>query len=160
MDFVHLIWAALSDPIVVAAAYTGGILLLADVLTGALKAYRSGSFQWVWLDAFVKTKVAGKYLPLLLLYIVAKATPDLPVADGVNPLATLASLGFAAFLASEIASIKSNVDSSIDTAPQGVTVPEVSTSYVLNSSTFTPVADEGVPPTLNTRGPDDGAALG
>lgn len=129
MDFVHLIWAALSDPIVVWAAYTGGILLVVDVLTGALKAYRTGSFQVVWLDAFVKSKVAGKYLPLLLLYIVAKATPDLPLADGVNPLATFASLGFAAFLASEVASIKGNVDGSVDTAPQGVTVPVVATTY-------------------------------
>ena len=147
MDFVHLIWAALGDPIVVAAAWTGGILLLADVLTGALKAYRSSSFQWVWLDAFVKSKVAGKYLPLLVLYVVAKATPDLAIGDGVNALATFASLGFAAFVASEIASIKGNVDSSVDTAPQGVTVPVVTNSYTVtggvNAGPIGPAAPQG-----------------
>lgn len=125
MDFVQLIQHAITDPIVASAFWTGGVLLLADAVTGALKAWRNGVFQWSWLDMFVKSKLAGKYLPLLILFIVAKATPDVAVGGGVNPLATFASLGFAAFIVSEIASIKGNVDSSQDTPPQGVTPPVV-----------------------------------
>lgn len=140
MDFVHLIWSALSDPVIVAAAYVGGILIVGDVATGSFKAIRIGAFQWIWLSAFVKSKIAGQYLPLLVVYVVAKATPDvaLPTGTDLNPLALLASTGFAAFIASEIASIKSNFDGSIDTPPQGVSNAAVGTVAVVGETTAEP----------------------
>jgi hypothetical protein len=148
MDFVHLIWAALSDPLVTSAAYIGGALIVLDAATGILKAWRNGSFKLSWLDAFVKTRIASKYLPLMLTYIVAKATPDIGLGGvaTVNPLAAFASASMAAFILSEIASIRGNFDdTALDNPPQGVVPPGDSPAVVTTTDQETdPVGDEAL----------------
>lgn len=115
VDFGSLIDQLFADPATSTAIY--GIVLLAflDFATGTLRSIADKTFAWSALDVWVRGKVAGRVIPLVLLLIAGQAAPDLTVLGlSVNILGATAMAGAATFAAAEVASIIENVNRNVE----------------------------------------------
>jgi hypothetical protein len=99
-------------------------LPIIDWVTGSLRAIASKTFSWDAFDVFVRTQIAGRAVPLVILIIVGRvitvAVPDTMQIPGLD-LSLLTGAGILAaipFLAVGIGSIISNVNPNVtDTVP-------------------------------------------
>ena len=115
MNIGDLITQLFADPATATAIY--GICLLAalDFATGTLRAIADKTFAWSAIDVWVRGKVAGRLMPLILLLVAGQAAPDLSVLGlDVNILGIVALTGSATFAAAELASIVENVNRKVE----------------------------------------------
>ena len=124
MDFLELIRDAFTNPILATFAYAGGLLILADAIFGALRAFQNDSFQLAWLYAFAKAK-GTLYIRILATFLFGAAIPTIELGDTSlpNPLFAYAGVEAAAFLGSLYASLRDNIAAKdVLSAPEGITV--------------------------------------
>ena len=118
MDFGHLVLAAFQGPTGIAI---WGVALLGalELVTGILKAVAKSQFTFDLVDVWVRTQLAGRILPIVVVLIAGAASPDFSVLGlDVNPLTTLGLAGAATYAASALASIVNNVNpAAADTPP-------------------------------------------
>lgn len=101
------------------------LLPVVQFVTGVLRAFSGGSFDLQYLDVFVRTDIAGRVLPLLLLIITGRiveiaAPAELSIPGLDIGIFTGAGVGFAVvYLVVVIKRIVDNVNpSKTDTLPQ------------------------------------------
>jgi hypothetical protein len=117
MDFGSLIRSTFNDPTFLSAVYGLCILAVVDLLTGVSRAFSDSTFTWALLDSWVRLKLAGRLIPILILLIAGQAAPDLTaIGLTINVLGATALIAAATFAASELASIVANVNPATPTA--------------------------------------------
>lgn len=118
MQFGQLVVSAFQGPTGV-AIWGVAILALVELVTGVLKAFASSQFSFSLIDVWVRTQLAGRILPIIVLLIASAAAPDFSVLGvDVNILTTAGLAAAATYAASAVASIVSNVTpSATDTPP-------------------------------------------
>jgi hypothetical protein len=88
-------------------------LPLVDFLTGVLRAFANGTFELHRIDVFVRTQIAGRALPLIVLLILGRAitvsAPDALVIPGLD-LSILTTGGLIAAVPFLVATAKSILD--------------------------------------------------
>lgn len=119
MDFGHLIVSAFAGTTGV-AIYGVAILGLVELVTGILRAFASKQFDVALIDVWVRTQLAGRILPIVIILVAGAAAPDLSVLGvSVNILSTSGVAAAAVYAASALASIVGSVN------PQTADVPPV-----------------------------------
>lgn len=111
MEFGTLIGNMFSDPIVSNAFWAVLGLCILNFVLGSLRAFSNKVFEVTALDAWIRTDVAGRVLPILITLLAAQALPDLSVF-GVTGEAALNAFGLAqaaAYIVATLGSIASNV---------------------------------------------------
>lgn len=111
MEFGSLISGMFSDPIVANAFWAVLGLCFLNFVLGSLRAFSNKVFELSALDAWIRTDVAGRVLPILITLLAAQALPDLSVF-GVTGEAALNAFGLAqaaAYIVATLASIAANV---------------------------------------------------
>jgi hypothetical protein len=106
--------------------YSLVIAAILDTLSGIWAAQVSGNLTWKYISEFVKSHVLQKIAPIMLLFLAAVSVGGTDTAAGAA-LMTLGGGSVAAYLASVVASISSNVSDGQDKtkglpssiAPQG-----------------------------------------
>jgi hypothetical protein len=94
------------------------ILWVVELVTGIARAFASGQFKWDLVDVSVRTQLAGRIVPIVVVLIAGAATPDLSVLGvTVNVLTTAGLAAAATYAAAAVASIVGNLN------PQTVDVP-------------------------------------
>jgi hypothetical protein len=106
------------DGIMAGIAASAGLLLpilyslliaaLFDTVSGVWAAYQSGNFKWSYIAEFVRSHVLFKITPIILQLALAVGVGGTDSALGVT-LVTSGGLSAAAYLASVVASIGSNL---------------------------------------------------
>lgn len=88
-----------------------------DLLTGVSRAIADGTFTFGLLDVWVRTKIAGRVVPIALVLLFGTVIGDVSVGDfHFNVLTTAAMAAAITFLAAEAASIVANLQ---PTTPHG-----------------------------------------
>lgn len=111
MQFGQLISGMFSDPIVSNAFWAVIGLCLLNFVLGSLRAFANHVFELTALDAWIRSDVAGRVLPILITLLAAQALPDLSVF-GVTGEAALNAFGLAqaaAYIVATLASVAINV---------------------------------------------------
>jgi hypothetical protein len=118
MDFGHLVLAAFQGPTGI-AIWGIAVLAAVELVTGVLKAFAKSQFSLTLIDVWVRTQLAGRVLPIVIVLVAGAASPDFSVLGlDVNPLTALGLAGAATYAASAIASIMDNVNpAAADTPP-------------------------------------------
>jgi hypothetical protein len=103
------------------AIYGLTVLILLNAALGIAKAISNGTFDWKWLDLFVRTKIAGRLVPITVVLGAGVLAPDLSVLGLEVNLLTAAGLAAAIpVAASEAASILENIQfGQPDRPPEG-----------------------------------------
>ena len=113
-----MIAEAFADPQVNFVLLLLVVLPVVQFVTGVLRAFSNGTFELQLLDVFVRTDIAGRVLPLLILIItgrlVESQAPDTLTIPGLDiGIFTSAGIGFAVvYLVVVIRNIVSNVNPS------------------------------------------------
>ena len=98
------------------------LLLFADAVTGAIKAWQSatGTFKWEWLYLFARTKGTPLVTGAVFL-VLGQISPDMSVVDVPVDFFTVTGMGILGPLGiSLVASIGNNLKGDVpDEAPQG-----------------------------------------
>jgi hypothetical protein len=101
---------AFSDPALTSAIYGVIVLALLDVITGTARSISDKSFEWTALDVWVRTKVAGRVVPIIAVLLVGAFAPNLTVLGlSINILGATGVAAAATFAAAELASIVDNL---------------------------------------------------
>jgi hypothetical protein len=111
MGFGDLLTKLFGDPIAASAVWAVIVLCVSQFVLGSLRAWSNKTFAWSAFDAWIRTDVAGRVIPIILIFVVAKATPDLlvfgiPVESGLLAYGVLQA---GTYIISGVASIKDNV---------------------------------------------------
>lgn len=95
------------------------ILWLVELVTGVARAYAAGQFKWDLIDVAVRTQLAGRIVPIVVVLIAGAAAPDLSVLGVKVDVLTTAGLAAAAvYAAAAVASIVGNLNpQAVDVAP-------------------------------------------
>jgi hypothetical protein len=94
------------------------ILWLVELVTGISRAFASKQFDWELVDVSVRTQLAGRVIPIVVVLIAGAAAPDLSVLGvSINVLTTAGLAASATYAAAAIASIVGNLN------PQTADVP-------------------------------------
>jgi hypothetical protein len=110
MDFGHLVISAFQGT-TGTAIYGIAILGILELITGVLKAITKNVFSFMLVDVWVRTQLAGRILPIVVVLIAGAAAPDLSVLGiEVNVLTATGLAGAALYAASALASIVNNVN--------------------------------------------------
>jgi hypothetical protein len=118
MTLGDLIKALFADPITNAALQ--GVLLVAllELATGILRAFASKQFDFALVDVWVRTQLAGRVLPILLVLIASRVGGGIKVGDTDLNLLWAAGIAAAAvYAASAVKSIMDNLTQKTDTKP-------------------------------------------
>ena len=114
----EFIRAVVSDQVTNAVITLLIVLPLFDWLTGSLRAIANKTFAWAAFDVFVRTQLAGRAVPLILLLILgrtisvaAPSTLDIPGLD-LSVITGGGVLASVPFLAKLFTSILANVNPS------------------------------------------------
>jgi hypothetical protein len=117
VEFGKLVLDAFNGPSGIAiwgVALLGGL----ELVTGILKAVSKSQFDFTLVDVWVRTQLAGRILPIVVVLIAGAASPDFTVLGlDANPLTALGLTGAALYAASAIASIVSNVNPTAEDVP-------------------------------------------
>lgn len=118
MGFGELVQAAFNG-ITGTAIYGVAILGLLELATGILRAISSAQFTFSLIDVWVRTQLAGRILPIVLVLIAGAAAPDLSVLGLTINILTVTGLAAAAvYAATALTSILGNVNpQTADTLP-------------------------------------------
>jgi hypothetical protein len=109
MDFGHLIISAFQGPTGV-AIWGVSTLAALELVTGVLKALAKSTFKFELIDVWVRTQLAGRILPIVVVLAAGVVAPDFSVLGlEVNPLTTLGLAGAATYATTAIASVIDNV---------------------------------------------------
>lgn len=111
MNFTTIVTELFGDPLSGNAVVAVVLLSILQFAAGSIRAIANGSFMLTALSAWIRTDVAGRVLPILLIFITARAMPDLsmygvPVESG---LVAFGLLQAGSYIISAVASIKDNV---------------------------------------------------
>ena len=108
------------------AIYGLAVLILVNAALGTAKAVSNGTFDWKWLDLFVRTKIAGRLVPITVVLAAGQLAPDLTILGLDIDLLTAAGLAAAIpVAASEAASVLENIRfGTPDRPPEGADVVE------------------------------------
>lgn len=116
MDIAQFIAGMFQDPVTNYAIALILVLPLIDFVTGTLRAVANKSFKLELVDVFVRTKMAGRAIPLVILVLLGRAVavtaPDVLVIPGLD-LSLIVGAGILSavpFIATTIQSIIDNVN--------------------------------------------------
>lgn len=111
MNFGDLIGGLFGDPLAADAVWAVVLLCVAQFVLGSIRAFANKTFVISAFDAWIRSDVAGRVIPIILIFVVATATPDLTVL-GVPVETGLLAFGLlqaGTYIVSAIGSIKDNV---------------------------------------------------
>ena len=100
-----------ADPLTNNTILLVAILPLLDLITGVLRAIANKTFTLDALDVWVRTKVAGRVLPIILVLVAGEAVGDVTVGSFSFNVVTIAAMAAAVtFVAAEAKSIIDNLN--------------------------------------------------
>ena len=120
MDFGDAFRALFTDPATNAAVQGVLVVGLIEFATGVIRAISNRSFSLDYVDVWVRSQLAGRIVPILLVLLGSRLGGDLTV--GEFSLNLLATAGLAAAAAYVAAAAKSIVDSVNPSAPDEMPV--------------------------------------
>jgi hypothetical protein len=111
MNVQQLLALVFGDPIAGSAVGAVVVLCIAQFATGVIRAFSNGSFMLSAVDAWIRKDVAGRVLPILATFLVARSLPDLstfglPVEEGLLAFGLLQA---GTYVVAAVAGIKDNV---------------------------------------------------
>jgi hypothetical protein len=111
MNVQQLLAQVFGDPIAGSAVGAVVVLCIAQFVTGSIRAFSNGSFTASAFDAWIRKDVAGRVLPILATFLVARSLPDLstfgiPVEAGLLAFGLLQA---GTYVVAALAGIKDNV---------------------------------------------------
>jgi hypothetical protein len=103
------------------AVYGLTLLMFANAALGIAKTVSNKTFEWSWVDLFVRTKIAGRLVPIVVVLLIGTIAPDLSLLGlTVNPFTAAGLAAAVPVAASELASILENIRfGQIDRVPEG-----------------------------------------
>jgi hypothetical protein len=111
MNFGELATQLFGDPIAGSAVWAVVVLCVAQFALGSIRAFSNKTFVVSSFDAWIRTDVAGRVIPIILIFLMAKAVPDLSVF-GIPVESGLMAFGVAqatTYIISSLGSIYQNV---------------------------------------------------
>lgn len=111
MDIGHIIQHLLGDSITASTIYGLLLLFVVDFATGVSRAIADHTFAWGALDVWVRAKVAGRLVPVIIVLIGGAVAPDLTILGfSVNPLTAAGIAAGITIAAAEVTSILGNLN--------------------------------------------------
>ena len=111
MNFGDLLARLTADPITSNVILLVAILPIVDLVTGVLKAISTGTFDIALIDVWVRTQIAGRVLPIILVLLTGQVVGNITVGSFSFNVVTLAAMTAAVtFIAACAASIIQNLN--------------------------------------------------
>lgn len=118
MEFGQLLSRLWTDPVTNNAIVLLFVVPVVDLLTGAARAIANSTFHLALLDTWVRTKIAGRAIPIVLVLLFGTVVGNIAVGDWSFNVLTVAAIAAAAtFLATEATSIVANISPTVPDGP-------------------------------------------
>lgn len=111
MSFGDLLARLTADPVTNNAIIALAVLPLLDLITGIARALSNKTFDLGLVDVWVRTKIAGRVVPIIVVLIAGQVVGNITVGSFTFNVVTAAALtGAITFLAAEAVSIIDNLN--------------------------------------------------
>lgn len=118
MEFGAMLARLWADPLTNNAIVLVVAVAILDLLTGISRAVANGTFQLGLVDVWVRTQIAGRVIPIVLVLVFGTVIGNIQLgAFSVNILTTAALTAAGVFVAATAASIVANLQPSTPDRP-------------------------------------------